>query len=268
MAKSKFKRSNVKSQILKKVIIRVDFEGLTDIVGCVNTLKPIMNDKFRKFSPINKSNFNIKLNHPKSQSPVDVDMEQKTLYQFSDSAIGKSEANFMFGPDFAYIEIKCSNDYEGCNEYIKLMANIIDDIVHFDAYISIKRLGLRKVDVVHFDTLEQLNQSVECPIWENYAKRPVFRPLKTEDSDLLYQKDVHTIFNIRRTTQLVRVQDQEMLQYILDIDAYKECSFIRLDDLSTVENIEKMISEQMNEPMFDYFIGTFTEKYLETFYHE
>ena len=46
MAKNKFKRSNVKTSILKRVIIRMDFIGLKDITGCVNRLKPIMDGNF------------------------------------------------------------------------------------------------------------------------------------------------------------------------------------------------------------------------------
>lgn len=267
MAKNKFSRSNVKSSILKKVIIRVDFVGLTDLIGCVNGLKTIMNGKFTKFRPINNNNYNVELNSQLSSRPVNVNLEKKTLYQFTDCTIGPSIANLMLGPDFAYIEINSSDEYEGCNEYIHLMANAIDSIRKFDSFISIRRLGLRKVDVAKFQDADALSQSVEIPIWGIYKKGTAYLPLKKAYSDLIFQKDVNTVFNIQRIVQEVEEDDNRKIQYVFDIDSYKNGNLINTDDFSTVARIEKMISEQMNEPIFNYFVDTFTEQYIDTFYH-
>ena len=267
MAKNKFSRSNVKSTILNKVIIRVDFIGLTDIVGCVNGLKPIMNGKFTKFRQINNNNYNVELNSQLSSNPVNVNLEKKTLYQFTGCTIGSSNANFMLGSDFAYIEINCSQEYEGGNEYIRLMSNAIDCIRKFDSFISIRRLGLRKVDIAKFKNVDALKQSVEESIWETYKKGPAYFPLKKAYSDLIFQKDVKTVFNIQRIVQEVEEDGIKKIQYVFDIDSYKNGSLIKSDDFSTVDRIEKMISEQMNEPIFNYFVDTFTEQYIDNFYH-
>lgn len=267
MAKNIFSRSNVKSSILKKIIIRVDFIGLTDLLGCVNRLKAIMDGKFTKFSPINNNNYNVNLNSPLNNNLVNVNLEKKTLYQFTDCKIGPSNANFMLGPNFAYIEINSSDNYEGCNEYIWLMANVIDSIRKFDSFISIQRLGLRKVDIARFKDDKELSKSVEKSIWETYKNSSACFPLKKVYSDLIFQRNVQTVFNIQRIVQEIEVDGSKEFQFVFDIDSYKNDNLINSDDLSTVERIEDMISKQMNEPIFNYFIDTFTEQYIDNFYH-
>lgn len=267
MAKDKFKRANVKSTILKNVIIRMDFIGLTDIVGCVNSLKKVMHGKFNKFSPINKDNYNIELPRENGMGIPNVNLEKRTFFQFSDSQIGTSRADFMLGADFAAMKVECDSRYEGCDEYIKLMADAIDCVLKFDTFISVQRLGLRKVDVAFFDSEEDMKCSLENPIWNNYKRSQAYLPLKKTYSDLLYQKDVKTVFHIQRTIQEVESDVLKKYQYRFDIDAYKNGNLIVKDDFSTVKRIEKMISEQLNEPVFNYFIDTFTEHYIDKFYN-
>ena len=267
MSKDKFKRSNVKSSILKNVIIRMDFVGLTNILDCVDSLKTVMKGNFEKFRPVDRKNYNVNLNPLNSNQAVNVNMERTQMFQFSECKIGPSKANFMLSSEFAYLEILCSDDYEGCNEYIKLMASAIDCILKFDSFISVKRLGLRKIDVAKFDDVNMMDQSIETPIWGNYKLANAYVPLKKSYSDLIYQKDVKTIFNIQRFIQEIKENEIIKIQYILDIDCYKNKDLIVLSDFSSAKSIEKMISEQMNEPVFKYFIETFTEQYIDSFYH-
>lgn len=269
MSKEKYNRSNVKSTILKRVVIRVDFIGLTDIEGCVSSLKTIMKDKFRRFTPISNKNYNVELPDQFSQHQIpNVNFERKTFYRFSEILKGSDNANFMLGTDFAYIEVNCGSDYAGCDNYIRLMAESIFCILHFDPFISIKRLGLKKIDIAEFDNIQEMDNSVENRIWNNYKTNDAYMPLKKSYSDLLLQQDVRTVFNIQRQVQAVDRGGTPKLVYILDVDSYKNGNLINMDDFASEANIEKAISEQMNIPLFNYFIATFTEQYIDQFYHE
>ena len=269
MSKEKYNRLNVKSTILKRVIIRLDFIGLTDIEGCVSSLKIIMKDRFRRFIPISNNNYNVRLPDQFSQHQVpNVNFERKIFYQFSKSLMGSDNANFMLGTDFAYIEVNCGSDYAGCDKYIRLMAESIFCILHFDPFISIKRLGLKKIDIAEFDSIQDMDNAVEKPIWNNYKTNDAFIPLKKSYSDLLLQQDVRTVFNIQRQVQAVENGNRARWVYVLDVDSYKNGNLINNDDFASVDNIEKAISEQMNMPLFNYFIETFTEQYIDQFYHE
>ena len=102
MSKEKYNRLNVKSTILKRVVIRVDFIGLTDIEGCVSSLKTIMNEKFQRLTPISNKNYNVELPDQLSQHQIpNVNFERRTFYRFSQSLMGSDNANFMLGTDFA-----------------------------------------------------------------------------------------------------------------------------------------------------------------------
>ncbi len=268
MAKEKFKRSNVKSSILKKVVIRIDFMGLTDIVGCVNSLKKVMHGKFNTFMPISNNNYNVELPGVNNKKGVNVNLEERTFYRFSDSQIGTSKANYVLGTDFATIEVNCDSHYEGCDEYIKLMAKSIDCILKFDTFISIQRIGLRKFDVAEFYSEKEMEEAIECSIWNNYKRNSAYLPLKKTYLDLLYQKDVNTVFRIQRIIQRLVNDDHQKYQYSFDIDSYKNGSLLSKDDFASEKSIENMISKKMNEPVFNYFIDTFTEQYIDDFYNE
>lgn len=269
MSKEKYNRSNVKSTILKRVVIRVDFIGLTDIEGCVSSLKTIMNEKFRRLTPISNKNYNVELPDQFSQHQIpNVNFERNTFYRFSESLMGSDNANFMLGTDFAYIEVNCGSDYAGCDKYIRLMAESIFCILNFDPFISIKRIGLKKTDWAEFDNIQDMDSSVEIPIWNNYKSSDAYMPLKKSYSDLLLQQNVRTVFNIQRQVQAVDRGGTSKLVYILDVDSYKNGNLINNDDFASEDNIEKAISEQMNMPLFNYFIETFTERYIDQFYHE
>ena len=269
MSKEKYNRLNVKSTILKRVVIRVDFIGLTDIEGCVSSLKKIMNEKFQRLTPISNKNYNVELPDQFSQHQIpNVNFERTTFYRFSESLMGSDNANFMLGTDFAYLEVNCGSDYAGCDKYIRLMAESINCILHFDPFISIKRLGLKKIDVAEFDNIQDMDNAVETPIWNNYKQGDAFIPLKKSYSDLLLQQDVRTVFNIQRQVQAVENGNRARWVYVFDVDSFKNGSLINPDDFASVANIEKVISEQMNMPLFNYFIETFTEQYIDQFYHE
>lgn len=225
-----------------------------------------MRGKFKNFTPVKNNNYNVELPDMRNpQKMINVNHKQTTLYRFSDNEMGQSKACFLLGGDFAYIEIDCGENYEGCDEYIKLMSSSIDCILKYDSFISVKRLGLRKIDISDFDDTASMDASVEIPIWNNYKNSNACVPLKKAYSDLVFQKDVNTVFNIQRTIQKT---ENGKIQYIFDIDSYKNGSLLRKDDFSNSTRIQKMLSEQMNEPIFYYFIETFTEQYIQTFYHE
>ena len=57
-------------------------------------------------------------------------------------------------------------------------------------------------------------------------------------------------------------------RFWFDIDSYKDENLISKDDFASEKSIKNMISKQMNEPVFNYFIDTFTEQYIDNFYNE
>lgn len=269
MGKEKFKRTNVKSTILKKIIIRFDFMGLTDVTGCANSLKELMDGRFNEFSPVSNNNYNIDLNKEYNQNHgFNVDLEKKTFYRFSKNEMGKSNAFFLLGDTFASIEIACDEDYEGCDVYINTIAEAVDRILKFDKFISVKRMGLRKIDKAVFNCVEQMEQAIEIPIWSNFAPNKHFLSIKKAYSDLIYQRDVNTIFNIKRIAQAVGTEDDSSFHFYLDIDSYKDGVLLLKDDFVNAQKIKKVLSEEMNEPLFNYFIQTFKEQYIESFYEE
>ena len=140
-------------------------------------------------------------------------------------------------------------------------------------YENDKKLLFLGYTVLHFwgqdisKHTDECLQAIEEAIWDNYKLNRACFPVKKTYSDLLYQKDVKTIFNLKRIVQKNEFENTKKYQYTFDIDSYKNGDLLNSDVFSSTRNIRDMILKQMNEPIFYYFIETFTEQFIDNFYN-
>ena len=144
MSKTKFTRSNVSSDILKKVLIRVDYQGFSgvdDIDKFITSLKTNWGGFFQKYAILQNKNFNINFG---KEGMTNFDTEIIRVHRFSDSRIGSSQALMDITGNFAVIEVTCSSPYEGSDGYLDCMARYIKILKDYDRYVEITRIGIRK----------------------------------------------------------------------------------------------------------------------------
>ena len=218
MAKTKYTRQNLRSNILKRILFRVDFTGSS---GAHETEQFIVNIKedwiryFRRYNKITNKNFKIDIN---KDGLVRHEQQMQTIHRFSFSQIGRSEAIMDISDDFATLTVNVNDDYEGSDEYLRCFSELIHRVLESDQFIDLKRIGIRKFDHIFIPVNENVDDILEESIWANYSAMGTC--LKKEYKDYIVQNG--TSVNIFRTVERVKIDNADQIRLIFDVDAYRE----------------------------------------------
>lgn len=264
MAKSKFTRQNLRTDILKQVLFRVDFTGSTggqETEQFVVKLKDDWANYFHRYNKITNKNFKIDIN---KDGMVRHEQLLQTIHRFSLSQIGQSEAIMDISDDFATLTINISENYEGSDNYLRCFSNLIHRILVSDQFINLKRIGIRKFDHIFISEKANIDDILEEHLWANYSD--MGSCLKKEYKD--YISTNGTSVNICRSVERVKVNNVDKIRLIFDVDAYREENYLQRSELRTEDVIYDMMQSQLNAHLFNLFIATFREAYINQFYHE
>ena len=264
MAKTKFTRQNLQSNILKKILFRVDFTGST---GGQETERFIVNIKenwahyFRKYNKITNKNFKIDIG---KNGQVSHEQQLQTIHQFSVCQIGESEATMDISDDYATLLINVRENYEGSDNYLRCFSDFIYRILASDQFIDLKRIGIRKYDHIFIPVNGNIDDILEESLWTNYSDMGTC--LKKEYKDYILQN--RTTMNVFRTVERVNKDNVDQIRLIFDVDAYMNSEHLQRSELRSVDAIYNIMQSELNVHLFNLFIRTFKEDYIDQFYHE
>jgi uncharacterized protein (TIGR04255 family) len=256
-----YTRDNILSPMLKTVIIRADYDGLTDLRSFVNRIKSNeeMQKSFGKMVMIPKQNMSVSF---KPQDIVDgqlpiTENQKSIVYRFYDCKIGNySKATLDVEPGSITLAVDCQHNYSGSKEYSYFMGVIIEELRAYDQYVKIKRLGVRKIDVqvlLPTETIDNYfnDRYVVAKSWES-------SPRKTKSilTDLLEIDNV--FFNV---VQYIDQTNDKRVRLIYDVDAFLGGEF--LSSTLTSGKTADMLYHDMQDQMFKLFINVASNKYLE-----
>lgn len=265
MAKTKFIRENVSSDILKRVIIRADYQGFSgvdDLDKFIISLKTYWGEYFQKYVTTENKNFNINLG---KDGMTLFDTEKYRVHRFSDSRIGSSQALMDITGKAASIEVTCTSPYEGSDGYLDCMARFIKILKDYDPYVEITRIGIRKFDYVFKPVVSEIDNILETKVWSVYQDSPRIIPEKKEYKDYV-RLESGTLINIARIIEKVKKGDIEQYRLTFDADAYRTNERLNNSDMRNF-NQNKQLLRDINKPLFDFFIKTFKEEYINAFYN-
>lgn len=266
MAKTKFTRENVSSSILKKVIIRVDYQGFSgvdDTDKFITNLKTVWGEYFQKYVITQNRNFNINFG---KEGMTNFDTEIIRIHRFSDCRIGTSQALMDITGKFAYIDITCVSPYEGSDHYLDCMAHYIKILKDYDPFVELTRIGIRKFDYIFKPTASELDNILETNVWRIYQDIPHLIPEKKEYKDYI-RLESGTQINLARIIEKVKIGDTEQYRLTFDADAYRQNEGLDNSHMRNTD-INKQLLKDINNPLFDFFIKTFKEEFINTFYNE
>lgn len=131
MSKDKYTRQNVKSDIMEKVIIRIDYEGVSNIDNLIIKLKQNWGTFFKSYNKVTNNNFNINVtdNALENRTIKIPDPEKQIIHRFSGCKIGKGETYMDINERFAYIDIVAGKDYIGTQRFTDIMSAYIFELL-------------------------------------------------------------------------------------------------------------------------------------------
>ena len=270
MAKSKFTRQNVKSDIMEKVLIRIDYEGVSNIDNLIIDIKRKWNNNFSSYIKVTKNNYNINVTDLTFQTKtIDIpDPEKQIIHRFTECKVGKPNTYMDISERFAYIDIVAGKNYVGTQQYTNIMSEFILLLLKYDPFISLTRVAIRKIDKIEKSLDENPDSIIENPIYNNYAEENRI-PIKKRYSDLMKLNDVDSIVNIVRDISFMKKSDGNIIhQILLDMDIYKQGQKqICINQSSQILDIKNVLEKKLNDPLFQLYIETFKESFIEQFYN-
>lgn len=274
MSKENFTRYSMRENMLKKVLIRVDYDGVTDISKWVETFKrtDALKCKFSNYSQVqlNKAKFDLSNNDEiaKQRSIPIKYLESEPIHRFYDSLFTNRQDRIVMDIArlFMTFEIDCYQ-YKTIDDYFDYLLSYLDIFLNFDTYIKIKRIGIRKTGGESFTILEDINKVFESDYFEC--------PKIDDENRLLMERSFHDKFIKelnpgKESSRLVKVNyathcrctnGGKTYQAILDIDGYVDDFIIKRNQLSFPSDLSSTFKD-INNYLFELYKKSVTEQYL------
>lgn len=265
---TKYTRDNIFSQMLKTVIIRFDYSGGTNLLGFIDSLKQesFIRAAFGKLNridaPQDRYDTSQKGNGP-GPLPI-IEKQRDIMFRFSDAKYDKGLNVILdITPESVCLSIDCRENYKGSKDYTILICNIISYLKNKDPFISIKRIGVRKIDV----QLIAEDDCLEHYFNENFLALQSWRKNNKDRvsyADFFKRNSVN--FNVVQYIDRISVvSDKEELlreRAIYDIDAYVnngDTNILTGEEHSLID----FLNVEMQEKMFELFVSVASERYLD-----
>lgn len=276
MAKN-FSRYTMRANMLRKVLIRIDYDGVTDINEWIKLFKENreLSSYFQKYTKGVQNQATISLSNMEeiaaSRSIPLSTIQSEPLHRFSD-AVFKEEDGIQREDKvvmdvtslFLTFSIDCVN-YKNMDVYIDFLNNYIKSFLENDKYIVIQRIGVRKLGGDVFRSIEDCSETFESS---------VFAPLDVanldgglidrEYVDRIIRNDDSVKVNFARRCRAIKTDDGETVyQALLDIDGYVDNGLIEKNNYRFPNDFEYVVKTTINDYLFELYKLSVTEQYLK-----
>ena len=258
MEKKYVSRDNFKSSLLKQVIMRIDYSEITNFEGLIQERSSFLKQYFTTRGKYQTNNINPTISEKdlaQERVPIAI-LPQNEVYRFTMCKIEPRQNVVLdMANTFVCLIIKCDDNYDKIDEYINLLSGVMNNVLEFDSYITIQRVGIRKIDGKSFDSLEHAKN-----VFENIEQ--VDYPLLTmnvyQSRVISFMIDKKSDIQINLSRKYNKTDDQKY-QVELDIDGYVGVAKLTdVDEQNGVMNILKNI----NNLLFENFKINVTESFL------
>ena len=264
MAKDRFLRRNVHDHFLKKVILRLDYAGVTDLNKLVDVFDKKFPKAFKERNLVINREINVTLHKKDLEEigktlslPVSI-IEKSQVIRYAQL---KKPVNCNVTLDicqyYLCMVIESNSNYDGLDNYTEYFKGAISVFKEKIPYFRPKRLGLRKFRQEQKETIEQAKRAFEDFMFPSKPYGLEYSPLRLEYIDCMLTNE-NIKFNIH--SMLRKVKDEEnhdRFESLLDLDAYYDREDILAGDINA-------LLEKANQKEFEVYKNCLTEDYLSS----
>lgn len=263
----KYTRNNIYSEMLKTVIMRLDFSGATDINSIVDKIKRLdcVQKAFDAMHTFDKQNYTVNLrpNKPNGDELPFSQLQHSTVYRFHDYKLHEGcSARLDIDDDSLVLVVDCNEHYPGSAEFTDFFIELICEIRKHDQYIAFERLGVRKIDIHVLGADEKISEyfNEHFVVGQSWSNQPTKK--MSSLTELLTLDDVN--FNVVQRIDSIKVNQDVQTRLIFDIDSYIEGA--TLSKAIKEGSIKDYLHIKMQDQMFDLFVNVASTSYLEKCY--
>ena len=268
-----YDRYSLKSNMLKKVIFRIDYKGVIDVTPFIKKEEDWLLQNFKKGEQAFLNTFNIDLPDINKTSeilaiPVS-EIEKQEIYRFTEGNFSNSTGNKVkdsvtleISKYFAALTIDCDH-YENIDPYLNFYNELVEKIKSENLFFSLKRIGIRKIGSHVFHNIESIFDRFSPINFDFSFQNEGFSPNYTKHIDVLEKNDDSPVVNFTRILDKGIVRDEEgedilAFRVTLDLDGFIDEDRLKKNE-SSFEHMMKDINENY---LFPAFLLSVTADYL------
>lgn len=240
-------RNKVHDTHLRSIILRLDFQGVSDYRTLVNLFDKSYPKKFKSRAERyhQQVDFSLREEDIKQISevlsiPVRV-LERQSFLHYEDMVDVKCKTMLDISQFYICMTIVADKNYEGFDKYSDCFKGAISLFKSKVSYFQPVRLGLRKTRVEFFDDMTNVNQRFASFVFPNnhFGLDQTVRERKEYRDYLTYSEEYPAMFNILRKLEPAQKQGESKFGLLstLDIDTYfQDSAFLQKRDITTLIN--------------------------------
>jgi uncharacterized protein (TIGR04255 family) len=268
MEKDNIGRYDLKDNIMRSIIFRIDYQGIVDINPFINEFIAAFKAYFKVYETAYQNRIDLFMTSFEEISqtlalPVK-EIEQQIIHRFTEFNIGKDRLTLDISKYYTVLQIDCTN-YESVDEYLSFFSEFSLFIHQRNDFLQVRRLGLRKIGTSLYDKIEQLSGDLEPEYFDFDFGKAGFSPIKRELRDLLETKEGIRI-DFRRGFESGQVASPDggfvpKYQAVLDFDGIVQDQ--QLKELNFKEHPKNLLTLLNNTYLFEIFKMSVTDSFLE-----
>lgn len=263
--KDQYTRKNIKSDILKLIFMRLDISGVVKFDDFVEKLSvsEYVKKAFKKikYLPKLQPSYIQQSYHPKNGTLPISRAASSDVYRFIDCTLEESSNAFLdVTKDGIMLNILCDGAYSGSERYTKFMVDVVRTLldVNFDSYISLERVGIRKIDF--FDAKNK--SEVSAVFDENFVVKKeldILDQFKESTKTSIYCED-NVMYNV---VQHIAKKDDGQIKVVFDVDSYVVYEDPLEGESMNPDQLFELMYVKMQNKMFEFFKDVTTVSYLQ-----
>ena len=257
MEKEKIKRKELKSNFLRQMIIRVDYDYLfdEDIENIVKKrYKELIESGYKMNSKtLAEYNINVNINNITEEENNSVSMKNNNKEEYS--SFKKENIVIDITRNFATITDEYKK-FESFEAIVSDFSKIIEEIRNVREGLEIKRIGIRKINSYLFKDINRINDYFEPTLFS-------FNELEKNEKSLMVKQTIESFkYKDYKINELGNIskgiitnpngEKFDAYQVVLDIDVYND------KDIN-----EKINLEEMNNIVFEVYKSALNINFLE-----
>lgn len=271
MSKEAIERKALKKNMMKNIIFRIDYQGVIETNPLIKGFQENFKGYFQKFETAYQNKIDFDLNNIQDISdtlsiPVK-EIERQEINRFSKNTFGKDEVTLDITKYYSVLHINCTN-YECIDPYLEFYSKFVDFIFDTNEFLTIKRIGLRKIGGQIFFNIDEIFNHFEKAYFNFDFKESKYKSIRNNYVDVLHQDDSNPIINYARTLETGSYYKNETetdvpaYQVKLDLDGYYPENILNNIKFGKGK-IKELLELTNHKHLFDLFKMSVTEEFLK-----
>lgn len=273
-------RYSFKSNILRKIIFRVDFKGVIGLTNLITPSMSLLNEYFATGENRFHDNINIDIGDidyeaiSRTLSLPLKEVEHQEIFKLTDGKFKNSDGSHTtdrvsldISKYFVVMDIECK-DYKNIDPYMDFFLKLLCLLLEHNSFMSIKRVGIRKVASDIFFTSASLFQTFDEKYFNLCLDNSGYNTVNYDRVDVITKGYDNPVINYRRIVKSGTLTNNETKEEkegyiaILDIDGY----FDEENSGGVLFSDKKQFSEKVqliNTQLFEIFLSSMTDSFIE-----